>query len=101
IDQQGVVLSEGAASWAGYKPSGTERWIRVEAVTEDGRTAWSQPFWIMPNAPKVTFTTIWGGGMALVGQTIPGARVHISDRGEYLGSIVANDRGDFVYRSTR
>jgi hypothetical protein len=101
IDQEGKVVAEGPASWATYRPSGTERWIRVEAVTGDGRTAWSQPFWLMPNAPKVAFTSIWGGGMALVGQTIPGARVHVSDRGEYLGSVVANDRGDFIYRSRR
>jgi hypothetical protein len=101
IDQEGKVVAEGPASWASYRPAGTERWIRVEALTADGRTAWSQPFWLIPNAPKVAFTSIWGGGMALVGQTVPGARVHVADRGEYLGSAVANDRGDFVYRSPR
>jgi len=101
IDQDGRIVSEGAGSWAGYKPTGSERWIRVEAITNDGSTAWSQPFWIMPNAPKVAFTTVWGGGMALAGQTIPGARVHISDYGEYLGSVVANDRGEFTFRSPR
>ena len=99
IDQDGKVVAEGSASWATYRPSGTERWIRVEAVTPEGRTAWSQPFWLIPNSPKVAFTSIWGGGMALVGQTVPGARVHVADRGEYLGSVVANAQGDFIYRS--
>jgi hypothetical protein len=96
IDQDNRVVAEGPAAWAGYKPTGAERWIRVEAIMEDGRTAWSQPFWLLPNAPKAAFVSTWTG-MSLVGQTLPGARVHISDRGEYLGSAVANDDGVFTF----
>ncbi|HZT06221.1 MAG TPA: Ig-like domain-containing protein [Chloroflexota bacterium] len=99
IDQDGNVVSEGPPSWAAYRPNGKERWIRVEATMADGRTAWSQPFWLIPNMPKVSYIPTWGGTMALVGQTVPGARVHISDHGNYLGSVVANDDGQFMYRS--
>jgi hypothetical protein len=101
FDQEGKQVGQGPASWATYQPSGAERWVRVEATTADGRTAWSQPFWIIPNTPKIAYVPAWGGGMALVGQTIPGARVHVSDRGEYLGSVVASGQGDFTYRSGR
>jgi len=101
IDQDGKVVSQGPGSWATYRPSGTERWIRVEALTDDGRTAFSQPFWLIPNTPQVAFAPAWGGGMALVGQTVPGARVHVADRGDYLGSVVANENGDFIFRSAR
>jgi len=51
IDQDLNVVHEGPPGWSGYYPQGTERWIRVEAVTADGKTAWSQPFWLLPNAP--------------------------------------------------
>lgn len=96
IAHDGRVVGQGPASWASYRPTGAERWIRVEAVRADGATAWSQPFWILPNAPKVSFVPTWAG-MALMGQTLVGARVHVSDRGEYLGNVVANDQGQFVF----
>ena len=51
IDQDLNVLYEGPPRQSAYSPRGTERWIRVEAVTADGKTAWSQPFWLLPNAP--------------------------------------------------
>lgn len=99
IDQDLRVLAESPAAWASYKPSGNERWVRVEANRSDGRTAWSQPFWMIPNAPKVSVVPA-PTGVALAGQTIPRARVHISDRGEYLGNITANDEGQFSYASS-
>src|SRR5439155_11992920 len=80
----------------GYRPRGNERFVRVEASFADGRTAWSQPFWLTPNAPKITFVPTWAG-MAVVGQTTPGARVDISDRGEYLGFTTANNDGQFMF----
>jgi hypothetical protein len=49
IDQDLKVLAEGAASGTSYRPKGNERWIRIEAARTDGRTAWSQPFWLLPN----------------------------------------------------
>jgi hypothetical protein len=62
----------------------------------DGRTAWSQPFWLTPNAPQVILSA-GPRGLSISGQTIPGARVHISDRGRYLGSAVAQDDGGFTF----
>ncbi len=97
-DQDGNLLLESPAAWGAYRPVGKERWIRVEAVMADGRTAWSQPFWMIPNAPRVSLVPS-PTGTALAGQTLPGARVHLSDRGQYLGSVVANDDGAFVYSS--
>jgi histidinol phosphatase-like PHP family hydrolase len=47
VDQDLRVVLEGPPSLASYRPTGKERWIRVEAVAQDGRTAWSQPFWIL------------------------------------------------------
>ncbi|MBI4276861.1 MAG: hypothetical protein HY660_00270 [Armatimonadetes bacterium] len=32
---------------ARYHPHGGERFVRVEARAPDGRTAWSQPFWVL------------------------------------------------------
>jgi hypothetical protein len=98
FDQDGNLLLEAPAVWGSYRPSGKERWIRVEAVTADGRGAWSQPFWLVPNAPRVTLSAL-PTGPALAGETLPGARVHLSDRGEYLGTVVANGEGAFVYSS--
>lgn len=49
IDQDLKILAEGPATGARYRPSGRERWVRVEAVRADGRTAWSQPFWLLAN----------------------------------------------------
>jgi hypothetical protein len=49
IDERSYVVSEGSGQWAGYFPTGAERWVRVEAIMADGRTAWSQPFWVLPN----------------------------------------------------
>lgn len=70
--------------------------MRVEAVANDGRRAWSQPFWLIPNAPKADVVARWDG-MALAGQTIPRARVHVSDNGQYLGNVVAADDGGFIF----
>jgi hypothetical protein len=64
----------------------------------DGRSAWSQPFWLIPNAPRVTLSAT-PAGPALIGETLPGARIHLSDRGEYLGTVVASGEGAFVYSS--
>lgn len=96
IDQDANVVSEGPGSWAGYRPRGSERWVRVEAVAADGRRAWSQPFWLIPNAPTADVVARWDG-MALAGQTIPRARVHVSDNGQYLGNVVAADDGGFIF----
>jgi hypothetical protein len=97
IDQDLKTIYEGPASGASYHPRGTERWIRVEAIMEDGRTAWSQPFWLMPNAPHAALVPTFAG-MALTGTALPGARVHVSDKGQYLGSAVANQDGVFAFR---
>jgi hypothetical protein len=98
FDQESNLLLETPAAWGAYRPAGKERWVRVEAVMADGRTAWSQPFWLIPNAPRVSLVQA-PTGTALAGQTLPGARVHLSDRGQYLGSVVANDEGAFSYSS--
>jgi hypothetical protein len=98
FDQDGNQLQEAPAAWGAYRPSGKEHWIRVEAVMADGRTAWTQPFWIVPNAPRVALTST-PTGTALTGETLPGARIHLSDRGQYLGSVVANADGTFAYSS--
>lgn len=94
IDQNGAQIAEGEAGWASYQPSGRERWIRLEATSADGKTAWSQPFWLLPNAPQAQLVSS-DTGMAVVGQALPGARVHVSDEGQYVGSAVANDQGAF------
>jgi len=94
IDQDLKVLKEGPAVGASYRPAGSERWVRVEAVTADGHTAWSQPFWLLPNAPKATLLD-----NSITGQTIAGARVHVSDNGQYLGNVIADDQGAFSYTS--
>ncbi|MBM2809864.1 MAG: hypothetical protein HW416_623 [Chloroflexi bacterium] len=96
IDQDLKVLQESPAQWGSYRPTGAERWIRIEAVRPDGRTAWSQPFWLLPNVPTVAALPTWTG-TALVGETVPGARVHVSDNGEYLGSAVAAADGQFLF----
>jgi hypothetical protein len=100
IDHDFNVVGEGPAAWAGYRPTGAERWIRVEAVAADGRTAWSQPFWLTPNAPTVKLLPTTEG-RALVGEALPRSRVHVSDRGQYLGSTVAQNDGSFSFRSAR
>jgi len=97
FDHEGNLLAEAPAAWGSYRPTGKERWVRVEAVMADGRSAWSQPFWLIPNAPRVSLTA-GPRGISLIGQTMPGARIHLSDRGEYLGSVVANDDGAFSYQ---
>ena len=72
IDHYNRVVYEGPGQWAGYHPTGAEHWIRVEAVMADGRTAWSQPFWVFPNggAPEA----LSGGfGAFAPGQPLPEA----------------------------
>lgn len=96
IDQDMNVLQESPAQWGSYRPSGAERWVRVEAVRADGRTAWSQPFWLLPNAPTAAAIPTWTG-TALAGETIPGARIHVSDNGEYVGNTVAGADGQFLF----
>jgi hypothetical protein len=96
IDQDQKVLGEGPATGTSYRPKGNERWIRVEAVTADGHGAWSQPFWLTPNAPRAELVAA-EVGKALTGVTVPGARVHVSDNGQYLGSTVANAQGSYVF----
>jgi hypothetical protein len=98
INQDGVVVDESPAAWADYQPTGAERWVRVEAIARDGRMAWSQPFWLLPNTPKLTLAPLWGGQVALIGQTLPGAHVAVYDGGRYLGDVDANQRGEFIYR---
>lgn len=94
IDQNMAVLAEGRPGWSDYRPSGVERWIRVEAVAPDGRTAWSQPFWIMPNSPRAELVPN-DVGLAVVGQALPLSRIDVSDEGQYVGSAVANEQGAF------
>ena len=58
VERDGIVLAnarfaelsgfEGPAQLASYTPTGTEKWIRIEADSADGHTAWSQPFWMLP-----------------------------------------------------
>lgn len=50
VDQNGTTLQLVGGGLARYRPSGQERWIRVEATDSAGRTAWSQPFFILPRA---------------------------------------------------
>ncbi|MBI4213018.1 MAG: hypothetical protein HY534_01805 [Chloroflexi bacterium] len=54
IDQDLRTVGEGPGAGASYRPRGTERWVRVEAVQSDGRTAWSQPFWLLFNGSPAT-----------------------------------------------
>jgi hypothetical protein len=96
IDQDMRVLGQGPASGASYRPTGAERWIRVEAVMADGRTAWSQPFWLLPNAPHAAVSAT-SSGLVLSGQTLPGATVHVSADGQYLGFVAADGVGSFTY----
>ncbi|MGH2353248.1 MAG: hypothetical protein ACRDJN_16700, partial [Chloroflexota bacterium] len=46
IGDDGGVRQEVAGDAAVYRPNGGARWIRIEATDAEGRTAWSQPFWI-------------------------------------------------------
>ena len=94
IDQDMNVVWEAPSRWADYRPSGVERWVRVEAVSADGKTAWSQPFWILPNAPLADLVPS-EAGITIVGKALPGSRVHASNEGQYLGSAVANVQGTF------
>ncbi len=94
IDQDMNIVWEAPAGWADYKPSGLERWVRVEAITADGKTAWSQPFWILPNAPQAQVVPT-DTGITVAGNALPGARVDVSDEGQYVGSVVANGQGAF------
>jgi predicted metal-dependent phosphoesterase TrpH len=96
FDQDGTVLAETPAAWGSYQPTGQERWIRVEAQMADGRTAWSQPFWVLPNAPRVALRAL-STGTAITGQTLPGAQVYLTDGGRFLGSVVADPAGAFRY----
>jgi len=100
IDQDMNVLHKGPPGSSAYLPRGTERWIRVEAASADGRTAWSQPFWLMPNAPRVEVIKA-DSGTALAGQTLPGGRVDVYEGESPLGTVVANERGDFAFTSPR
>jgi hypothetical protein len=92
IDQDRQILKQGPAAGASYRPTGQERWVRIEAVTADGKTAWSQPFWLIPNAPNASVTD-----QAVVGKTVPWARVHIFAQDRYIGNTVANGLGEFWY----
>lgn len=47
IDEDMNVVHEAPPALATYRPSIHDRFIRVEAMTTDGATAWSQPFWIL------------------------------------------------------
>jgi hypothetical protein len=85
-------LKEGPATGAIYRPTGQERWVRVEAVTADGKTAWSQPFWLIPNSPQAAVN-----GQSLVGTTVPWGRVHVFAQDQYLGNTVANGLGEFWF----
>jgi hypothetical protein len=92
IDQDRQLLKQGPAAGASYRPTGQERWVRVEAVTADGRTAWSQPFWLIPNAPRAAVID-----QVLVGNTMPWARVHVFAQDRYVGNTVANGLGEFWF----
>jgi hypothetical protein len=92
IDQDRRVLKESPAAEASYAPTGTERWIRVEAVTADGHTAWSQPFWLLPNVVRAARQE----GL-LTGETLPRVRVNVFERDQYLGNTVADDAGYFAF----
>jgi len=94
IDQDLNTVWEASAGWASYKPSGLERFVRVEAVAADGKTAWSQPFWILANAPQAQVVPT-DSGVAVAGRALPGSRVDVSDEGHYVASVVANDQGAF------
>jgi hypothetical protein len=96
--QDGQLLQETPPTWGAYQPTGKERWIRVEALMADGRAAWSQPFWLLPNAPRVKILS-GASGLALQGTTLPEARVYLTDRGRYLGSILADSEGIFTYNA--
>jgi hypothetical protein len=37
----------------------------------------------------------------LAGQTLPGARVHVSDGGQYLGNVLADEQGAFAFASRK
>jgi hypothetical protein len=97
IDQDMKVVGESKGGGATYRPMGVERFVRVEAVMADGRTAWSQPFWLTPNAPKAALAPTFAGA-AVVGETLPRARIDVADNGEYLGNTTASDDGVFVFR---
>ncbi len=94
IDQNLNAVAESQAGWAEFRPSGVERWVRVEAVGADGKTAWSQPFWLVPNAPRAQLVAT-DSGLAVVGEALPLSRIHVSDEGQYVGNAVANEQGAF------
>jgi PHP domain len=47
IDQDMNVVYQGPSQGSAYFPRAGDRWIRIEAATAEGKTAWSQPFWIV------------------------------------------------------
>ncbi|MDR7437341.1 MAG: hypothetical protein QN127_06695 [Armatimonadota bacterium] len=47
VGRGGRLLAEARGTAAGYRPDGTEGYVRVEA-TSGGRALWSQPLWVAP-----------------------------------------------------
>lgn len=46
VGADGAIRHQTAGDSAVYRPRRGDRWIRVEASTDAGRGAWSQPFWV-------------------------------------------------------
>lgn len=42
------IVATAVGKEASYLPKGDEHFVRVEVVAEDGKKAWSQPFWLLP-----------------------------------------------------
>ena len=47
IGNDGRLLKAADASTATYTVSGTERYVRIEAIDADGSRAWSQPLFLV------------------------------------------------------
>lgn len=54
VGSQNEVLEEFREPEGSYWPNGSERFVRAEVRDKDGHTAWSQPFWILPEKDQAS-----------------------------------------------
>jgi len=52
IDSTGAAVKQVTGLFAQYAPSGGEVFIRAEVRSQSQKTAWSQPFWLIPDAGR-------------------------------------------------
>jgi hypothetical protein len=53
LDDTGAMVLDVQGQSAEYRPNKSQRWVRIEASDGAGHTAWSQPLWIVPTAPRM------------------------------------------------